>query len=83
MDNNKCDNTIIASSFSDLELENMMNTWFDHYKANGESHYNDTQDFRIREIYWDKVVDKVIEDVNIEMTDKEIEMFCDRLSTLG
>jgi hypothetical protein len=28
------------------------------------------------------VVDRVIEDVNTEMTDKEVEQFCDRLADL-
>jgi|AntDeeMinimDraft_6_1070357.scaffolds.fasta_scaffold09260_2 hypothetical protein len=74
--------SVVCSTFSNDELENMMGTWFDHYQANGESHYSDTPDFRIREIYWDKVVDRVIEDVNTEMTDKEVEQFCDRLADL-
>lgn len=73
---------VISSAFSDAELENMINYWLDHYTANGDSHYSDTNDWRIREIYWDKIVDRVIEDVNIEMTDSEIEKFCDRLADL-
>jgi len=79
----QCDKTaVIASAFSDAELENMINYWLDHYTANGDSHYSDTKDWRIREIYWDKIVNRVIEDVNIEMTDSEIEKFCDRLADL-
>lgn len=77
-----CQNAVIASAFSDAELETMINYWLDHYTANGDSHYSDTKDWRIREIYWDKIVDRVIEDVNIEMTDSEIEKFCYRLSDL-
>jgi len=77
---NKTD--VIASAFSDAELENMINYWLDHYTANGDSHYSDTKNWKIREIYWDKIVDRVIEDVNIEMTDSEIEKFCDRLANL-
>lgn len=73
---------VIASAFSDAELENMINYWLDHYTANGDSHYSDTKDWKIREIYWDKIVDRVIEDVNIEMTDSEIEKFCYRLANL-
>lgn len=72
----------VCSEFSDSELENMINYWLDHYTANGDSHYDDTKDWRIREIYWDKIVDRVIEDINIEMTDAEIELLCDRLSDL-
>jgi predicted metallo-beta-lactamase superfamily hydrolase len=77
-----CITAVIASAFSDAELENMINYWLDHYTANGDSHYSNTKDWRIREIYWDKIVDRVIEDVNIEMTDSEIEKFCDRLADL-
>ena len=77
-----CITAVIASAFSDAELENKINYWLDHYTANGDSHYSDTKDWRIREIYWDKIVDRVIEDVNIEMTDSEIEKFCDRLANL-
>lgn len=73
---------VICSNFSDSELETMMDNWFDHYQNVGDSHYVDTPDFRIREIYWDKVVDRVIEDVNIEMTDNEIEQFCNRLANI-
>jgi len=77
-----CITDVIASFFSDAELENMINYWIDHYTANGDSHYSDTKDWKIREIYWDKIVDRVIENVNIEMTDSEIEKFCNRLSNL-
>jgi stalled ribosome rescue protein Dom34 len=79
----QCDkNAVIASAFSNTELENLINYWVDHYTKNGDSHYSDTKDWKIREIYWDKIVDRVIEDVNIEMTDSEIEKFCDRLADL-
>ena len=67
---------------SDEELENMFNYWLDHYTTNGDSHYNDTPDWKIREIYWDKIVNRVIEDMNEEMTDEEIEEFCNRLADL-
>ena len=77
-----CKSGVIASAFSDAELESMIEYWLYHYTANGDSHYSDTKDWRIREIYWDKIVDRVIEDVNIEMTDNEIEKFCDRLADL-
>jgi hypothetical protein len=73
---------VIASAFSDTKLESMINYWLDYYTKKGNSHYSDTKDWRIREIYWDKIVDRVIEDLNIEMTDSEIEKFCDRLADL-
>jgi len=73
---------IVCGAFSDADLENMINHWLDHYTNNGDSHYSDSPDWRIREIYWEKIVDRVIEDVNTEMTDEEINRFCDRLGSL-
>jgi len=73
---------VVCSAFSDAQLEDMINYWLDHYTANGDSHYSDTKDWKIREIYWDKIVSRVIEDVNTEMTDEEIDKFCDRLADL-
>ena len=74
--------SVVCSAFSDAQLEDMINYWLDHYTANGESHYSDTKDWKIREIYWDKIVSRVIEDVNTEMIDEEIDKFCDRLADL-
>jgi hypothetical protein len=73
---------VVCSAFSDGQLEDMINYWLDHYTANGDSHYSDTPDWKIREIYWDKIVSRVIEDVNTEMTDEEVDRFCDRLADL-
>jgi hypothetical protein len=73
---------VVCSAFSDGQLEDMINYWLDHYTANGDSHYGDTPDWKIREIYWDKIVSRVIEDVNTEMTDEEVDRFCDRLADL-
>jgi hypothetical protein len=73
---------VVCGAFSDGQLEDMINYWLYHYKANGDSHYIDTPDWKIREIYWDKIVSRVIEDVNTEMTDKEVDLFCDRLADL-
>jgi hypothetical protein len=79
----QCDkNTVTLSASSDSKLENMIEYWINHYTKNGDSHYSDTKESRIIEIYWDKILDRVIEDVNIEMTDTEIEKFCDRLANL-
>lgn len=74
--------SVVCSAFSDAQLEDMINFWLDHYTANGDSHYSDTKDWKIREIYWDKIVSRIIEDVNTEMTDEEIDKFCDRLADL-
>lgn len=76
------DSSIKVFGISDSELESMIDFWLEHYIRYGDSHYNDTTDSKIRETYWDKIVDRVIEDVNVEMSDKEIEQFCERLSNL-
>ena len=73
---------VVCSAFSDGQLEDMINYWHDHYTAIGDSHYSDTPDWKIREIYWDKIVSRVIEDVYTEITDEEIDRFCDRLADL-
>ena len=71
-----------CDKFSDVELEDMLNTWQDHYTQNGESHYSNTPDWKIREVYWDKMIEMVLQDVDTEMSDAEIEKFDERLSEL-
>lgn len=73
---------VVCSAFSDATLEEMIDYWLNHYTANGDSHYNDTPDWKIREIYWDKIVDRVIQDLDTELSDEEIDKFCDRLADL-
>lgn len=73
---------VVCSDFSDAQLEDKINYWIDHYTVNGESHNSDTPDWKIREIYWEKIVNRVIEDVNTEMTEDEIDLFCNRLANL-
>jgi hypothetical protein len=67
---------------SDAELESMINFWLDHYIANGDSHYSDTREDIIREIYWDKIIDRVIESNDEEMTEDELEIFVERLNNI-
>jgi len=78
----RTEETKSCSSLPDGQLEDMINQWLDHYTANGEKHYIDTPDWKIRELYWDNIVSRVIEDINMEMTDEEIDSFCDRLAAL-
>lgn len=73
---------VVCSAFTDTTLEEMINYWLDHYTANGDSHYSDTPDWKIREIYWDKIVDRVIQDLDTELSDDDIDRFCDRLANL-
>ena len=73
---------VVCSAFTDATLEEMIEYWLNHYTANGDSHYRDTPDWKIREIYWDKIVDRVIQDLDTELSDEEIERFCDRLADL-
>lgn len=60
----------------------MINYWLDHYTIYGDKHYSDTPDWKIREIYWDNIESRVIEDMNIEMSDDELNRLCERLSRL-
>jgi len=75
----KIKNTI---SYSDQELTDMINEGVEHYKRNGDSHYIDTNDDRILEIYWLKIVDRIIDSIDQELTDDDIEEFVERLSNL-
>lgn len=53
------------------DLETNFYWWLDHYTSHGGSHYNDTPDWKIREIYFDKVVDRLLEELP-ENTDVEL-----------
>mgnify|MGYP000261681198 CR=1 FL=1 len=64
------------------ELEELLNHWIENYTNNGDSHYSDTPDWKIRDVYWDKIVSRVLEDVDIEMSDDDEEYLCDLLSEL-
>lgn len=71
---------IVGSKYSDVELLNMMNYWLDHYVKYGEKHYYDTPDWKILDIYWDNVLDRVLNELEIE--EHEIEPMVDRISAL-
>jgi hypothetical protein len=72
--------SVVRSAFTDDEIRNMVDNWFDHYRNVGDSHHQDTPDFRIIEVYWDKVIDRLLDDLGIELTDKQIDDFCDWLA---
>lgn len=75
---NKAD--VIGSAYSDADLQYRVNHWLDHYTKYGESHYADTKDWRILEIYWDEILYRVLNE--LEITDEEVEPMADRISAL-
>ncbi len=70
----------IESVYSDDDLRDKVNHWIDHYTRYGESHYSDTKDWRILEIYWDRIVDKVLDELEIE--EHEVESMSNRIASL-
>ncbi len=65
----------------DKELEDSFNDWLGYYEANGDSHYEDDRIERIIETYWDRIVDRVLQDLP-EMTDEENDAIVERLSNM-
>lgn len=61
-------------------LENF-NWWLDHYTKNGDKHYDDTPDWKIIELYYDLIVDRVLEALPF-MSDDENEVIIERLNEL-
>lgn len=62
----------------DTELTASFNYWWEHYKSCGDRHYEDTSDWKITELYYDLIVDRVLQDYGEEETDYIVE----RLSQL-
>lgn len=71
---------VIGSAYSDADLQDRVNHWLDHYTKYGESHYANTKDWRILEIYWDRILDRVLNELEIE--EHEVEPMADRISAL-
>ena len=71
---------VIGSAYSDADLQDRVNHWLDHYTKYGESHYADTKDWRILEIYWDRILDRVLNE--LEIKEHEVEPMADRISAL-
>lgn len=58
---------------TDNELVDRFNYWLNHYTKNGDRHYHDTPDWKIQELYYDIIVDRVLEELPVEAgTDEEI-----------
>lgn len=66
---------------SDKELIEIFDWWLNHYTMNGDKHYDDTPDWKVIELYYDLIVDRVFESLS-EMTDEENEIIVERLNNL-
>ena len=63
---------------TDEQLEIDFLYWLDHYIKNGEKHYSDTREERIIELYYDNILDRVLENYTEEESDEII----DRISKM-
>lgn len=48
---------------TDNELIKRFNYWLEHYTNNGDRHYSDTPDWKIQELYYDMIVDRVLNEI--------------------
>jgi hypothetical protein len=53
-------------ALTDEQILEGMHSWLDHYINSGGDHYKGTPEWRIQEIYWDRIVDRVINEVGRE-----------------
>jgi hypothetical protein len=58
---------------TDEQLETDFNYWLDHYIKNGDKHYSNTPDWKIIDLYYDNIVERVLENYSEEETDEVIE----------
>jgi len=63
---------------TDNELLEHFNYWWEHYFNFGSKHYSDTPEWKIIELYYDTIVDRVLENYTEEESDEIVE----RLSNL-
>lgn len=66
---------------TDKELVESFEYWYGHYVMNGDKHYPDTPDWKITELYWDLIVDRVLDGLP-EMTDEENEAIIERMNNM-
>ncbi len=66
---------------TDKELVDNFNWWLDHYTKNGDKHYSDTKDWKIIELYYDLIVDRVFESLPM-VNDEETDIIIERLNNL-
>lgn len=65
---------IVNDFFTDEKLIELMNNLFDYYKNNGSFHFKDEQDYVIIRIYYDRMLEKIIDDVEIELNEDDQEI---------
>lgn len=66
---------------TDKELIETFDWWLNHYTKNGDKHYDDTPDWKVIELYYDLIVDRVLESLPM-MSDEENEIIVERLNSL-
>lgn len=71
---------MVGSTYSDDELIERVNELVVYYTNNGDSHYDDTKDWRILEIYWNRILDKLLNDLEID--EQEVEQMSERITNL-
>jgi hypothetical protein len=66
--------------YSDAYLQRRVNFWHYYYKVYGEKHSDDTADWKIILIYWDRIVNMVLSELEIQ--EHEVEPMSNRISAL-
>ena len=69
-----------VTPYTDAELIEMVNYWVDHYTRNGDMHYADTKYERIVEIYWDRIIERVANE--LVGTDSQVDAICERINNI-
>lgn len=68
-------------NITDEELNSMYLWWLEHYTSHGDSHYSDTPEWKVAEIYFDKIVDRILQDLP-EMDDEDEVTLIEKLRVL-
>lgn len=66
---------------TDEELQGAYYFWLEHYTIHGDKHYTDTPEWRIEEIYFDKIVDRILQDLP-EMDDEDEEALIEKIRNI-
>ena len=58
---------------TDEQLVDVFNFWLEHFKNRGARHYTDTPDWKIQELYYDVILDRILDEIAVEAgTSEEI-----------
>jgi len=71
---------ILKDKYTDETLIEMVNEQFDYFKKLGDRHYSDTKDEQILEKYWDIIIERVFDGLEIE--ENQIEEMEERIALL-